>query len=438
MRKDVFINLLTSLDINEKELHELAKDTGFIQRTRKVDSLDLLHSLSIESIKGIASYNDIALSIENENGISISRQAIWKKATEPCVDYFKHVLELIILNKAGKYLNEIQVVKCKFKRVLIQDSTIIKLPGRLFSVFSGVSNGSTTVCNARIQGIYDLLSGSFVSFTINPYSKNDQASVSDMDIQKDDLTLRDRGYLTMDELRRHFILGAHCVYRYKIGMQLLDYKTKKAINILSLLKEQGAVDIWVRLNDREATPVRLVAIPVDQETANNRRMKAKREMKGHCPSEYFLQLQSWTIFITTISEDMADSNALLNIYGLRWRIEIIFKSWKSNLYFDNIHNVSKNQLMIILIARMIMFLIITQIIYPLCKRIISRHTKRELSLLKVTKYFTRNPLSLPLILVELLNYPSGKCNTIASISRHCVYEKRTRQNFEQKLGILEP
>lgn len=438
MKKEDFIKLLNTLDINEEELLLLSLESGFIRRTRKVDSLDFLYSLSIESIKGIASYNDIALSIENENDISISRQAIWKKVTEPCVDYFKHVLELIILSKAKKYLNELEGVKCKFKRVLIQDSTIIKLPGRLFSVFSGVSNGSTTVCNARIQGIYDLLSGSFVSFTINPYSKNDLASVSDMNIQKDDLTLRDRGYLTMDELRRHFLLGAHCIYRYKTGMQLLDYKTKKVIDILSLLKKKGAVDISVRLNDREGTPVRLVAIPVDQETADNRRMKAKREMKGHCPSEQFLQLQSWTIFITTIPEDMADSNALLNIYGLRWRIEIIFKSWKSNLHFDNIHNVSKNQLMIILIARIIMFLIITQIIYPLCKSIISRYTKRELSLLKVTKYFIRNPLSLSLILVELKNYPRGQCNTIASISRHCVYEKRIRQNFEQKLGILEP
>ncbi len=123
--------------------------------------------------------------------------------------------------------------------------------------------------------------------------------------------------------------------------------------------------------------MRLVAVPVDQETADKRRMKAKKEIRGRCPSELFLQLQSWTIFITTIPEDMADFIELLNLYGLRWRIEIIFKSWKSNLHFDNIHNVSKNQLTVILSARIIMFLIISQIIYPLCENIISRYTKRE-------------------------------------------------------------
>jgi hypothetical protein len=204
------------------------------------------------------------------------------------------------------------------------------------------------------------------------------------------------------------------------------------------LKKNGDVDISVRLNDKEGTPVRLVAMPVDQETADKRRMKAKKEIRIRRPSEQFLQLQSWTIFITTIPKDMADSIELLKLYGLRWRIEIIFKSWKSNLHFDNIHNVSKNQLTVILIARLIMFLIITQIIYPQCKSIISNHTNRELSLLKVTKYFIRYHLSLPLILTELENYPGGQCNTFESLSRHCAYEKRNRKNFAQKLEVLKP
>jgi len=43
----------------------------------------------MEAMKGIASYNDIAILIENENGTSISRQAIWKKVTEQSVEYYK-------------------------------------------------------------------------------------------------------------------------------------------------------------------------------------------------------------------------------------------------------------------------------------------------------------------------------------------------------------
>ena len=50
MRKDDFINLSNMLDINKKELLDLARETGFIQRTRKVDSLDFMYSLAMESM----------------------------------------------------------------------------------------------------------------------------------------------------------------------------------------------------------------------------------------------------------------------------------------------------------------------------------------------------------------------------------------------------
>jgi hypothetical protein len=436
MRKDDFINLFNMLDINKKVLLDLARETGFIQRTRKIDSLDFMYSLAMESMHGIASYNDIAVSIENDNGTSISRQAIWKKVTESCVDYFQHVLELVILSKVKKHLIGGDIDKCKFKRVLIQDSTIVKLPKRLFESFSGVSNGCSKVCNARIQGVYDLLSGRFISFTINPYSKNDQSSASDMEIQKDDLTLRDRGYLSIDELKRHLFTNAHCIYRHKIHLQLLDYYTEKPIDLLSILRKEGSIDRLVRLNDIERTAVRLVARPVDQETADNRRMKAKKEMRGHKPGKLFLELQSWSIFITTIPSDQADFNTLLKIYGLRWRIETIFKSWKSNLHFDHIHNVSNYQLIIILIARMIMFLIITQIIYNPCKRLISMHMDRNLSLLKLTKYLNRNPIKLKSLLNDLKNYSGVLSQSIKIIARFCVYEKRNRLNFDQKTSVL--
>jgi hypothetical protein len=437
MRKEDFVNLFKTLNINDKELLELAHDTGFIQRTRKIDSLDFMYSLTLESTHGIASYNDIAISFENESEVSISRQAIWKKVTESCVDYFKFVLAMVILGKAKKYYKEAEVNKYKFKRILIQDSTIVRLPKRLYELFSGVSNAHSSVCHARIQGIYDLISGRFISFTINPYSKNDQACVSYMRIEKDDLTLRDRGYLTMDEIKRHLQTGAHCIYRYKTGTQLLDYHTKKPITILDTLRKDCTIDLMVRLNDKEKTAVRIVAKPVDQETADNRRRKAKKEMKGHHPSKQFLQLQSWSVFITTIPPDQADANTLIELYALRWRIEIIFKSWKSNLHFDSIHNVSHNQFFIIIMARMIMFLLITQIIYKPCNTLIYNHMNKSISILKITKYLSRNPHKIINILNELKNYSGELGQSIKALGLYCTYEKRKkRQNFDQKLCNL--
>jgi len=51
-------------------------------------------------------------------------------------------------------------------------------------------------------------------------------------IEKDDLVIRDRGYLTMNEVERHLIAKADCIYRYQTGMLTLDCRTKERIDLL--------------------------------------------------------------------------------------------------------------------------------------------------------------------------------------------------------------
>jgi len=83
-------------------------------------------------------------------------------------------------------------------------------------------------------------------------------------------------------------------------------------------------------------------------------MKAKKEMKGHAPSHELLQLISWTIFLTTIVDPALTFKEILPLYSLRWRIENIFKTWKSYFNFQKVHNVPEIQLRVLLQARLIM------------------------------------------------------------------------------------
>jgi len=163
-----------------------------------------------------------------------------------------------------------------YRRVLVQDSTIIKLPDHLFVDFSGVANGQSQVCNARIQATYNLLDRRLIGFSIDPYSKNDLAAAPELPLQEGDLVLRDRGYLLLDEIQRHREAGADCSYRHKTGTVYLDLKTLQPIDLPALLKREGQLDLEVLLNNAARTRVRLVTAPVDAETANLRRRKAKK------------------------------------------------------------------------------------------------------------------------------------------------------------------
>ena len=432
MKKSDFSGLLKAMGIDSARLEEIAVNTGFKVRKGLIEPIDILYAVCCGSIQGTVSFNDLAAKIDAETNVCVSRQAIAKRAgKESCVEFLKKILALIIINRIG--VEDISVLRQagKYKRILVQDSTIIRLPARLFEFFSGVSNGHSNVCNARIQCVYDLIAESFIYFTIDPYTKNDLKAAPELPIKKGDLVIRDRGYLTMGEVERHSIEKADCIYRYQTGMILLDSRTKERIELLKELQSKKQLDRQVTLNNKECTKIRIVAFPVSEEIANRRRMKAKKEAHS-VPGEECLALMSWSIFITTISEKDADYKLLFKIYSLRWRIEIIFKSWKSNMEFSKIHNVSRSQLSFILYARLIMVIIYIQYIFSPARIIIKEHSEKALSMIKVVRYLTKNTSKITQIVKAIESHKDKLCRHLQTLIRYCSYDKRLRANFEQE------
>jgi hypothetical protein len=101
--------------------------------------------------------------------------------------------------------------------------------------------------------------------------------------------------------------------------------------------------------------------------------------------------------------------------------------------FDKIHEVSKIQLNVILLARFIMILICSQYIFVPCKQLIKRTLQKNLSLLKVIHYLTRNQDKIIEILMDLAQNPKKPRKTIITLAKYCSYDTRKRLNFEQDL-----
>src|SRR5665647_291779 len=139
-------SVLEACGLTSQEIRWIARETGFCKRTsRKIDVIDFLHHFCEESVKGTVSYNDLAAKIQAATGVSASRQAYGQRIhADVCVAFFQAVLATLILSKLDARVWK----RCRlFKRILIQDSTIIQLPPRLFDLFSGVKNAHTTPCN---------------------------------------------------------------------------------------------------------------------------------------------------------------------------------------------------------------------------------------------------------------------------------------------------
>jgi hypothetical protein len=421
-----FCDLLNSLGCDEAFITQAALQSGWLKRSpRKITPASLFDAVCFESSHGTASFNDVASRIHTLP----SRQAVARRMNKAALVFFQHCLATLIDHKTAA--SHTPSWLSRYHRIILQDSTVLKLPAWLFDTFSGVTNATTTVCNARIQAVYDLKNRCFLAFSIDAYSKNDLLCAPALKLQKGDLVLRDRGYLLADELQRHLDVGADCIYRHKTGTLYLDPDTRQPIDLLAELRKNGCLDLRVLLNNKAQTPVRLLSAPVSQETAGLRRMKAKKEMRGHAPSEAVLALMDWTVFITTIAAPEADFKTILATYGLRWRVEVLFKSWKSHLNFDLIHRVSKTQLSILLTARLLIITALTNWLHPRCHDLISKVHDRQLSLLKFLHYLAMKPEQLP-PLVHCLSLAKPQTqHPLLMLKKYCCYDKRKRQNFDQ-------
>lgn len=430
--------MLEAQGVAQEKILDIGYETNLIKRKRTIMPGDLLYAICNGAIQGNSSYNDFAMIIDNDTGKGVSKQAVSKKIKHQCKIFMQEILKIILENKLEKE-EYVEVFKTlKYKRIIVQDSTVIKLPLALYEIFSGVSNGYSKATNARIQVAYDLLSGQFISFSIDSYTKNDLKSAPELQIREGDLVLRDRGYLTFGEIKRHIDSGADCIYRHKFRMVLLDVNTLEPIDLTKILKNNGCLDMEVRLNNKEKTIVRIISSPVSKSVANERRRKAKKENRNKNPSREYLEQLDWTIFIITIPKDKADFSTILKLYSLRWRIEIIFKSWKSNMNFSKYHNVSAIQLYVIVLARFIMALLFTQFFFKECKALIYKHFKKHLSLMKTLKYFVKFPDILITLYYDLINYNQEEVGKgIKKLKRYCCYDsRRKRLNFEQEMIIL--
>ena len=429
------LQALSEIGLTPTEIDLLSREAEFTQRRGgKIDVGSFLAVLFRESVCCAPSFNDLAIKLDTEAGIFVSKQAIAQRVDTSCLNLLKAILAKVLLGKFAQKKKQPYHSCSTFKRILVQDSTVIRLPKRLFEKFSGVRNAYSTVCNARIQAVYDLIAEEFTYFSIDTYSKNDIKAAPDLEILKGDFTLRDRGYISYDEIERHLEIGAHTIYRHKHGYNYLHPDTEEEIDLLETLQKNGRIDMEVLLNNESKKRIRLVAAPVSEEVANIRRMKLKKESSSKKPSAKLLQSMSWTIFITTVLDPVITFKKIFAMYELRWRIETIFKSWKSCLSFSKLHNVSDIQLRVIITARLTAIAIIHRFIYAPASQRILQYYDRRLSLVKLTRYLTETKNQTAAIMSVLLT-TAGMQPVLDSLARYCTYDKRTRLNFPEKMEL---
>ena len=185
--------------LDQFAIDSLAVESRFTLRTpRKITATNFLLSFFLVVSKQHFSLRTWAAELSQIINEKVSFQAIDKKLQIRQLGFFKLLFAESIKQS---FLNNNSVINSKlyssFSRVLLEDSTCIKLAKALYHHFSGSSTGKgnpTTM--SRIQLSFDLKTNNLENVELTSYTSND-ATFSDNiihRINKGDLMIRDLGY----------------------------------------------------------------------------------------------------------------------------------------------------------------------------------------------------------------------------------------------------
>jgi hypothetical protein len=379
-------------NLNPENLEKIARDTGFITRSSKIDAFKFLTCLLFnEQSQKDTSLLNLKADFLKYYDCDITRVALHKRFNTSAVEFMKTILSEHISQRfdTGNDL------KAKFNSIRIKDSSKFSIPKSLYKDYPGYNGFHPGLALMNIQYEFDLLSGDWKYFEITKATRNDQHdSKTTLDnINRGDLSLRDLGYVTMCYLKGVISKQAYFVNRLPTSLKVYyadkegfeEFEWKKIDRQMTRGK-LTQLELNVLLGKKEQLPVRLIIAPVPEDVYLKRIKNASKHArsKGVQLSDDYKIKSRYNLFITNATPQQISTKEVANIYGLRWQIELIFKTWKSNLKIHMTKKVKKERFECQLIAKII-WIVINWRLFQIANHILKK--RREDSGCSVHKFY---------------------------------------------------
>lgn len=321
---------------NNEELISLSKKTGFVERTSKLDGPKFLEMLMFGNMNGSTSLNDLSAYLLEEHDINISKQSIDERFNKQAVNYLKDILSTQICSTIQSS-NDEENLKKVFNRVLIKDSTRYSLPDRYSDKYEGhcgcTANSKSMI---SIQFEYDHLSGSILDLNLTSGRRNDQQDAKEKleHITKGDLRISDLGYATMQYMAKIAKQGAYFLNRLHPQYCAYEFESGKELDFGSIYKKLKKhnlpyIEMNVLLGHQHKLPCRIIISSIPDETYEKRIKTAKKKSKSKSITNDFKVKAHLNIFVTNVEAKKLTTKQVIDLYRIRWQVELIFKVWKS-------------------------------------------------------------------------------------------------------------
>ena len=366
---------------HEKNLHTLARETGFIVRKRKINPKAFLEKMIFLRLEcPHSSLEDLVYEFYKSD-MPLSKQALHKKFNPAGVDFVQKVLAQLLDHAMRE--QKISLGKLPgVHTVQVVDSSEIRLNNALKARCPQVRNQGAAI---KLQTLMDVVSHQVLSLETRPSQEPDQGYKAYLHhVQAGDLFITDLGYFCIDSFKEIHRKKGFFLSRYFKQTQVYDLNTDAPLDLrMTLSQVQGdTLDLPIALGASKF-PCRLVAVKLTPEAYQKRvkNLKEKRRQDPRLKVNQGDRLNSWTIFVTNLPLSV-EAEVFLRLYSLRWQIELLFKMMKTFLYLRKVDAVHPHRsaisVYVSLIAMTLLSLVATTVV------------EQEISLYKASKAFIKN------------------------------------------------
>jgi len=157
------------------------------------------------------------------------------------------------------------------------------------------------------------------------------------------LVVADRGYCNPPGVAHVVAQGGDVLVRVnRTSLPMFDRHAEKIelMPWLRGLRGHQPAEQWVAINDRETDQIiegRLIACRLPAAAAEKARARTRREL-GAKTSPADLEAAQYVVLFTTVPAERMSAAMCLELYRVRWQVELAFKRWKSLCHFDRLPN----------------------------------------------------------------------------------------------------
>jgi len=176
------------------------------------------------------------------------------------------------------------------------------------------------------------------------------------------LAVGDRGYCNAPGIGAVVERGADILVRVNRGSLPLADPNGDAIELMRWLRDLEGHDAHERpviIHDREqdrVIPGRLVAMRLPAAQAEKARARLKREL-GNKVTALDREAAAYVVLFTTAAKSRLNATRCLDLYRVRWQVELLFKRWKSLCGFDRLPNYLDETILAWLYAKVLLALL---------------------------------------------------------------------------------